>query len=68
MEWAVGSLNDEASHGLCLGEIELHGFAFNCSFLNRLETKLHSPSGDNPLLAEDVRMLRVNAIRHQQSR
>ena len=68
MEWAVGSLNDEASHGLCLSEIEFHGLTFNRSFLIRLEAKLHSPSGDNPLLAEDGRMLRVNSIRHQPSR
>lgn len=68
MEWAVGSLNDEASHGLCLGEIELHGLVFNHSFVIRLETKLNSPSGDNPLLAEDVRMLLISSIRHQPSR
>jgi len=27
MEWPVGPLNNEASHGLCLSKVDLHGFA-----------------------------------------
>ena len=33
MEWPVGPLNNEASHGLCLSKVELHGFASNEAFL-----------------------------------
>ena len=33
VEWPVGPLNNEASHGLCLSKVELHGFASNEAFL-----------------------------------
>ena len=46
-EWLVHTLNNEASHGLCLSKVELHGFASNGTFLLRGEVNLHSPSGDN---------------------
>ena len=47
MEWAVGSLNNEVSHGLCLSKVELHGFASNGTFLLPLNAAIHPPSGDN---------------------
>ena len=47
MEWAVGSLHNEASHGLCLSKVELHGFASNGTFLLPLNAAIHPPSGDN---------------------
>ena len=47
MEWSVGSINNEASHGLSLSKVELHGFASNATVLLRLKVGLQSPSGDN---------------------
>ena len=53
MEWPVGSLNNEASHGLCLSKVELHGFASNGTVLLRLNALIHPPSGDNSLFASN---------------
>ena len=53
MERSMGPFDNEASHGVCLSKVELHGFASNGTFLLRLEVDLHSPSGDNPLLASN---------------
>ena len=47
MERSVGSLNNEASHGLCLCQVELHGFDSNGTVLLRLDEDHHPPSGDN---------------------
>lgn len=43
------SLNNEASHGLSLSKVELHGFASNATVLLRLKAGLQSPSWDNPI-------------------
>ena len=53
MEWAVSPLNNEASHGLCLSKVELHGFASNGTVLLRLNALIHPPSGDNSLFASN---------------
>ena len=47
MECGVGSLNNQASHGLSLSKVELHGFASNGTFLLPLNAAIHPPSGDN---------------------
>jgi hypothetical protein len=43
------SLNNEASHGLSLSKVELHGFALHATVLLRLKAGLQSPSWDNPI-------------------
>ena len=45
VEWPVGSLNNEASHGLCLSKVELHGFASNGVFLQPPDIAYPSPNG-----------------------
>ena len=47
MEWAVSPLNNEASHGLCLSKVELHGFASSGTVLLLLNALIYPPSGDN---------------------
>ena len=63
MEWAVGSLNNEASHGLRLSKVELHGFASNGTVLLPLNALIYPPSGDNSLFASngawEIRTLRA---------
>ena len=51
VEWSVSPLNNEASHGLCLSKVELHGFASNGPVLLRLNALIHPPTGDNWLFA-----------------
>ena len=51
VEWAVSPLNNEASHGLCLSKVELHGFASNGTVLLLLNALIYPPSGDNSLFA-----------------
>ena len=47
MEGLVGSLNNQASHRLCLSQVEFHGIASNWFCLLRLSPEAQSPSGDN---------------------
>ena len=51
VEWSVSPLNNEASHGLCLSKVELHGFASSGTVLLLLNALIYPPSGDNSLFA-----------------